>query len=177
MSVFQPGQVAYGFSQALIGVPIQTIIAQRVPNSNDKAPLGTFWIDTLTNQVFVITSIVDNVATWATVATGGVANQFNADTGSAFPSGGIINVFGGDNITTSATGNTVTINTTGNIDLPATNSAGTQGIYKIGGVDFGFMFPPTSVYVGNAGNTSNNPLLAINNVGVGNDALNIISTG
>lgn len=177
MSVFQPGQIAYGFSQALIGVPIQTIVAQRVPNSNDKAPLGTFWVDTLSNQVFVITSIVDNVATWATVATGGVANQFNADTGTAFPSGGIINVFGGDNIVTSATGNTITISTTGNIDLPATNAAGTQGIYKIGGVDFGFMFPPTSVYVGNAGNTSNNPLLAINNVGVGNNAITLVTTG
>lgn len=177
MSVFQPGQIAYGFSQALIGVPIQTIVAQRVPNSNDKAPLGTFWIDTITNQVFVITSIVDNVAVWATVATGGSANQFNADTGTAFPSGGIINVFGGDNIVTSASGNTIDIATTGNINLPATNAAGTQGIYQIGGVNFGFMFPPTSVYVGNAGNTTNNPLLAINNVGVGNDALTLISTG
>lgn len=177
MSVFQPGQIAYGFSQALIGVPIQTIVAQRVPSSNDKAPLGTFWIDTITNQVFVITSIVDNVAVWATVATGGSANQFNADTGTAFPSGGIINVFGGDNIVTSASGNTIDIATTGNINLPATNAAGTQGIYQIGGVNFGFMFPPTSVYVGNAGNTTNNPLLAINNVGVGNDALTLISTG
>lgn len=177
MSVFQPGNIAYGFTQSLIGVPVQTIIAQRVPTSNDKAPLGTFWINQLTNLVYVITSIVDNVANWSTVATAGSVNQFITDSGSAFPSGGIINVFGGDNIMTSGSGNTIDVATTPNIDLPATNAAGTQGIYKIGGVDFGFMFPPTSVFVGNAGNTTSNSLLAINNVGMGNTALHAVTSG
>ena len=64
MSVNQPGDVAYGFSQALIGVPSKPILAQRSPTTNDKAQIGTTWINQANNLVFIITSIVDNVATW-----------------------------------------------------------------------------------------------------------------
>lgn len=177
MSVSQPGNVAYGFSQSLLGVPNSPIIAQRNPTTNDKAAVGTIWINVPGNDPWILTSIVDNVATWVNTNASSAANTFVTDSGTAVPFSGVLNVLGGDNIVTSAFGNTIDVAVTPNIDLPATNSAGTQGIYKIGGVDFGFLFPPSSVYVGGAGNTTNNPLLALHNVGVGESALTAITTG
>lgn len=177
MSVNQPGNVAYGFSQSLLDVPNMPIIAQRDPTSNDKAVLGTLWINQQTNGVFIITSIVDNMAHWSLIATSGVITSIVTDSGTATPIGGVIDLFGGANIVTDALGNVIHVAVTPNIDLPPTNAAGTEGVYLIGGVPFGFMFPPSSVYVGNAGNTTNNPLLALHNVGVGESALTAITTG
>lgn len=178
MSVNQPGDVAYGFSQALIGVPNKPILAQRNPTTNDKAQIGTMWINQNFNEVYILTSIVDNVATWVQADSSGAFNQVDADVGSAVPNLGILNAFGGANINTSASGNTLTINLNDNVDLPATNAAGTQGIYEIGGDHFLFGYGPTNTFVGgNAGNTTLNPLTAVRNVGVGQHALALLSTG
>lgn len=178
MSVNQPGDIAYGFSQALVGVPNRPILAQRSPTTNDKAQIGTTWINQTANEVYVITSIVDNVATWVQTDSSSAFNQVDADTGSATPNMGVLNAFGGANINTSATGNTLTVNLNDNVDLPATNSAGTQGIYQIGGANFLFGYGPTNTFVGgNAGNTSLTALSSVRNVGVGNNAINSLTTG
>jgi hypothetical protein len=177
MSVFQPGQVSYGLTQPLIGVPSAPIISQRAPTTDDKANLGTLWINQATNLPYILTSVVDNIATWVPISNAASIIQIVTDSGTAIPIAGSINLFGGANIETSASANTIDVAVTPIINLPATNAAQTQGIYRIGGVNALFLYPPTSTFVGNAGNTTSNSLLAVHNVGVGNQALASVTTG
>jgi len=178
MSVNQPGDVAYGFSQALLGVPSKPILAQRNPTTNDKAQIGTTWINQFLNKVFIITSIVDNVANWVETDSSGAFNEVITDSGNAVPIGGMLNLFGGPNINTSASGNTVDVNLNDIVNLPATNAGATQGIYQIGGVNFLFGYGPTNTFVGDsAGNTSLNPLLSVRNIGVGVNSSQGLTSG
>lgn len=178
MSVFQPGNVAYGFSQALIGVFPPPILSQRDPTSGDKASIGTIWINETASDPFILVSIVDNVATWVNINASNSIKIIVTNSGTATPINNVINLLGGANIVTSGSGNTVDVAVTPNIDLPQTNAAGTQGIYQIGGFNFAFAYPLSSTFVGtNAGNTTSNSLLALNNVGVGKSALSSVTTG
>jgi hypothetical protein len=177
MSVFQPGNVAYGFSQALLGVQGAPIIAQRAPTVNDKAQIGSLWIDQPTNTPYILTSIVDNIATWVNTSSSVDANTFDTDAGVAVPAAGVIVIHGGSNINTAGATNVVTVNLNNSIALPATNSMGTSGVIYIGGSPFLYAFPQANTFVGNAGSFSLNTGLAINNVAVGNDALGMITTG
>lgn len=178
MSVNQPGDVAYGFSQALLGVPSKPILAQRSPTTNDKAQIGTMWINQVANTVFFLTSIVDNVATWVESDSTGSIQEIITDSGLVFPSTGVINLFGGANINTSGSGNTATVSLDNDINLPATNAGGTQGVYKIGGADFLFGYGPTNTFVGgSAGNTTLTVGSALDNTGVGNNSLGSLTTG
>lgn len=178
MSVFQPGNVAYGLSQALIGVPNEPIVAQRAPTTADKATIGTIWIDQPTNTPYILTSIVDNVATWVFASGGSSILSIVTDAGTAFPVAGVINLLGGANIVTSAAGNTINVAVTPNINLPATNAAGTQGIYEIGGSRFAYAYPPSNTFVGiNAGNTTLNSVSAVDNTGIGNLSLTSLTLG
>lgn len=63
---------AYGLSNALQSLPQNSVIALRAPTSADRAEIGTFWINTATNTVYCLTSIVANVATWSTSPASGV---------------------------------------------------------------------------------------------------------
>jgi trimeric autotransporter adhesin len=178
MSVFQPGNVAYGLSQALIAVANQPIIAQRAPTTSDRAALGTLWIDEPANAPYILTSIVDNVATWVSANGSGAITSVVTDSGTAIPVLGVLNLFGGANIVTSASGNTVDVAVTPNINLPATNASGTQGLYELGGLRFAYAYPPSNAFLGiTAGNTTLNSLLAIHNTGIGNNALESLTTG
>ncbi len=178
MSVFQPGNIAYGFSQALVGVFPPPILSQRDPTSADKASIGTVWINESDNDPFILTSIVDNTAVWVNLNSTFSITDIITDDGTATPSGGIINLLGGANIVTSASGDTIDVAVTPNINLPQTNAAGTQGVYQIAGFNFAFAYPISSTFIGiNAGNTTSNSLLALNNVGVGKSALSGITTG
>lgn len=57
-------QSAYGLGDALLTIPPQPIIAVRNPASNDRAELGTLWINRTNNTVYCITSVVNDLATW-----------------------------------------------------------------------------------------------------------------
>ena len=46
----------------VFGLPI---IAKQTPTTANKAPLGTVWVVPATNQVFILTSIVNNLANWS----------------------------------------------------------------------------------------------------------------
>lgn len=178
MSVFQPGNVAYGLSQALIGVPNEPIVAQRAPTTNDKATIGTLWIDQPANTPYILTSIVDNVATWVFSSGSGSILSIVTDAGTAFPVAGVVNLLGGANIVTSAAGNTIDVAVTPNINLPTTNAAGTQGIYEIGGLRFAYAYPPSNTFVGIiAGNTTLNSGAATGNTGIGSQALESLTLG
>jgi hypothetical protein len=103
--------------------PFQGTVQLRSPNENDYSNwnIGTFWInqnfsDPLNNEIWVLVSKINNVATWIMVGTGGSTGiVFPTDGNTATPAGGELNIFGGVGVTTSGAGNTVTINTTSSI--------------------------------------------------------------
>ena len=68
MSVRQQGNTGYGLSQALIDVPLLPIVSLRAPASDDKAAIGTIWIYKPNNLAYVLTSVVNNVASWINIS-------------------------------------------------------------------------------------------------------------
>jgi hypothetical protein len=73
MSNYTRQSADYSFSQPLNFVNPNPIISLRVPTTADKAPLGTLWVDKVTNAAYVITSVANNLANWANF-TGGALN-------------------------------------------------------------------------------------------------------
>jgi hypothetical protein len=138
MSVHQRQNVAYGLSQALIPEAPAPIAAKRSPTATDYAVIGTIWSNVLTNQVYILASIVANVATWVSVAGG--AGVFSSLTVTPGP----INLTGTTNINTAGnattnigTGGTGLVNignaTSGtNISGPLTQSGGAVQINVAG---------------------------------------------
>ncbi len=134
---------AYGLSNALQSLPQNSIIALRAPTSADRAEIGTFWVNTATNTVYCLTSIVANVATWSTspasgvgtftsvTITGGVGTVLDVQLGNVDITSGDLTLTAGNasiggNL--SVTGNvTVTgdfdITDTASISLTSTNNA------------------------------------------------------
>lgn len=102
---------AYGFSQPLLDVFPAPIVSKRNPTTQDRARIGTLWINTLSNSPFVLTSVIDNEATWVPLGFGSLT--FNTQSGEAIPAASLLNVFGSGSTTTSGSGNTITINSSG----------------------------------------------------------------
>lgn len=73
MSVTQRQNDAYGLSQPIIKVSPAPIVSRRSPSVSDFAAPGTIWTNILTNQVYILASIVANAATWVAVAGGAAA--------------------------------------------------------------------------------------------------------
>jgi len=105
MSVnLQNNRVAYGLNDPLLLTGPLPIIAQRAPTANDKAELGTEWIDKPNNQVYFLTSIVNNQANWSKVANGLLLITLTGDSGGAVPAtANNIDIFGGTGITVAGT--------------------------------------------------------------------------
>lgn len=62
--------VSYGLSQPLnLEAPIPRVV-KRAPTGADKAPIGQMWVLSATNTVYILTSIVNNVANWINLAGG-----------------------------------------------------------------------------------------------------------
>jgi hypothetical protein len=119
MSVNQPQNTVYGLSQAILAATPSPIVSKRNPAANDYAAVGTIWSNITNNEVFILASIVANVATWQQVGGGGGAGNFASLTVNPGP--------------TALTGNTTmtggTIAATGTVNI---NAAG-AGITTIGG--------------------------------------------
>lgn len=82
------------------------------PTANDvmNFNLGDFWINTVTETLYVLVSQQNHVAAWVTTF-GGATSQFVTNSGTATDSGGVINLVGdGVNTNVSATGNTISVN-------------------------------------------------------------------
>jgi hypothetical protein len=124
--------VAYGLSDALLNVFPAPIISNRTPTANDKADLGQIWVDTLVNDVFVLSSIVANAAHWSSITGDGTITTITTDAGNAVPAAGIIDIAGGLNMNTSGAGNTVTINLDASPSVTGSLTAAT-GITSTGG--------------------------------------------
>jgi hypothetical protein len=64
-------QQGYGIGNALQPLPPFSIIANRVPTQQDKARIGTFWVYTALNNVYVLTSVTGGNSNWLTLSNGG----------------------------------------------------------------------------------------------------------
>ncbi len=118
MAIIQRRNVAYGITDALLNVPNFPIVAQRAPQTSDKAEVGTLWIDEPNNDGYILTSIVSNVATW--IGIGGGSGSFTnivasgtITAGGSITSGGTITA-GAGGFTTDAGDYT---SNSGNIDI------------------------------------------------------------
>lgn len=86
MAVSNKNYDAYGIGKPRVKVFNAPIVAERAPKSSDKAPIGTIWIDKPNDDVYVLTSVVSNSATW--INTGGGSGLFNTLTvGDSFYAG------------------------------------------------------------------------------------------
>lgn len=75
MAISQKSNVAYSFNQPLSGIFPAPIVANRAPLSTDKAQVGSVWIYKALNQAWILTSVVNNSASWVSVS--GAAGTFS----------------------------------------------------------------------------------------------------
>lgn len=107
---------------------------------NDHAPtkrnyknvsIGTFWVNRINGNVWVLTSVANKMALWSLLipGTGSGTSIFEADVEFATASSNMISVLGGTNLTTSGTGFTITVTLDANVtfdtvivlDIPPNN--------------------------------------------------------
>lgn len=69
MSTQQPNNTSYGLSQPIINDAPSPVISRRNPGFNDFKAIGTIWCNTVTNTVFILSGIANNMAMWANVST------------------------------------------------------------------------------------------------------------
>lgn len=114
--------VGYGLTNALPNIFPAPIVSSRAPTANDTAQIGQVWIDKPANQVYVLTSVVANVATWVSSAGGG--GIFS----SLSVSPGPISLEGTTTINTTSTDDTTIGNATGDVGIlgDTVNLLGTQ---------------------------------------------------
>lgn len=168
MSVRQRQNVAYGLNQPLNIESPSPIAALRNPTTTDYATIGTIWSNTVTSTVFILASIIANVATWIQVAAGAGAGVFTSLTVTPGP----ISLTGTTTINTAGTaatsiGNatstttilgTVNVNSTG-AGATNINGAGT-GAVTIGNATGNVTIPAGNLVLTN-GDISMNPAAAI----------------
>lgn len=78
MATTQRFDTAYGLSQPLLNEFPAPIVSNRAPTTADKAQLGSLWVDKPSNEAWVLTSVVSNVATWVNI--GGGSGTFSSIT-------------------------------------------------------------------------------------------------
>jgi hypothetical protein len=104
-------RVAYGLTDPLLVMPPGVIVSQRAPTGNDKAEIGTIWIDQPSNIVYILTSIVNNQANWQISGGGGfVISTLTGDVGGPVsPIAGNININGTQGALFTGTPGTLTL--------------------------------------------------------------------
>jgi hypothetical protein len=106
--------VGYGLDNALQSLAPQPIIAQRAPTTSDSAEIGTIWVYEPTNQAYILTSIVNALATWELISQGGSGTFCDLT---------VTGTCGATNIQGGAFGVTIDSNTGTAIDIGTTNAA------------------------------------------------------
>ena len=140
MSVSNLNQnVAYGLSQALLGVLASPIISKRSPTTADKAPIGQEWVNIVTNQIYFLAGIANNLATWNLMEAGGGSGVFasvEATTGNITADTGSVVVTAG-NVTANGTGAVIAaIGTGGLVKGTSLSAAGDVGTGSSGTTQF-----------------------------------------
>lgn len=153
--------VAYGLSQALENLPPQPIVAKKDPQTNDFALLGTLWVRASSNSVWVLTSIVNNSATWESITGSG---------GGAFSS---LTVNPGPTNLSTVGGGAVTIGNSAN-NFPVIISSGSGGV-EINGhgnnIGFGNDAAANAVFIGTFTNGAITTIEGGNGTGIGGSAI------
>ncbi len=115
---------AYSLGQAGLSTMAQLpIVANRAPNTSDQAPIGTLWIFRTSNLAYILTSVVNNSATWLLLEVGGGAGVFASLTVTPGP----ISLTGTTSINITGAGVT-TINTGGTGALNLGNATGNTAV-------------------------------------------------
>lgn len=138
MSTIQSLTEAYGFTQALLNIFPQPIIAQRAPTTKDKAQLGTVWINKVSGFAYTLTQIVNNAANWVGAAGGELLTSLTVTPGPITLTGTTNINAAGAAATVIGTGGTGTVeigNTTGNTAVTGTLSTSSSLIVSAGGAD------------------------------------------
>lgn len=96
MSVNNFHNIGYGLTQALIDIFPSPIISQRNPTVNDKAQYGQVWLNQTNNAIYMLVSIVGNVANWILLApNAGNLDRITTEDGNVVPpTAGNINLVG-----------------------------------------------------------------------------------
>lgn len=132
MGIQTLNKVAYGLSEALPEIFNSPIVTTRNPTTSDKAPIGQTWINKSTNSYFVLTSVVNNIATWVTGNSGsGVFTTITASGNITSTAGNIAATAGSMSAGTTITAGTGITATTGNVTVTNGNvvfSAAATGI-------------------------------------------------
>lgn len=105
-------QQGYGIGNALQNLSPFSIIANRVPTQQDKARIGTFWIYTGANNVYVLSSVTGGLSNWLTLSNAG-AGVFISLTvnGPTQLNGPLTQVAGAVSLGADATANPISIGT------------------------------------------------------------------
>lgn len=114
-------KTGYGLTQALTTLASQPIVAKRAPLSQDiGAQLGQLWIYPAINGVWVLTSIVNNLATWSDISGG--AGSFTSLTINPGPTN--LSTVGNGNVSIGNATNTGAVTLTAGTGNLAINGAG-----------------------------------------------------
>lgn len=193
---------------AYIGVeapqPTDFITQPRDPTSNDSKNfyLGTWWLNTSSQDLWYLASLSGLVATWILVSgSSGAVISLTGDVGVAVPTAGNINVFGSHGINTAGAASTLTVAinnaitlgdlsviapasaaltaASGSIFLSAsTAAAATNPKIIFGGSNNLISFLFNNVFIGmSAGNNTMTAGQAIFNIGIGPSACASLTTG
>lgn len=137
MSAIQSLNEAYGFTQALLNIFPQPIIALRAPTTKDKAQLGTTWINKSSGFAYILTQIVNNAANWVGAAGGELLTSLTVTPGPISLTGTTtINTAGAANtiIGTGGTGVVSIGNATGNTSITGTLTTSSTILVNAGGI-------------------------------------------
>lgn len=103
--------------QSYSPVPLVVKTINPTPNDSQNFTLGSMWLNKLTQQLYVLVSLSQSVATWVLLegAAGNITTLRSQDGNNVTPTAGVINISGGNNLTTTGTvgPNTLTISLTG----------------------------------------------------------------
>ena len=105
---------------------VLSVPAKRAPNANDKRyKIGTQWIDTQSNQAYLLLDVNAGQANWMQISSpgAGISTLTGNSGGAISPTGGNVNLLGGTGVNTVGSGSTITFNVTTDIpDRFATDS-------------------------------------------------------
>jgi hypothetical protein len=76
MAVYKKNRRAYSIGSAFVDVFNPPIVAERAPTVNDKAEIGTLWVDKPNNDVYFLTSITASSSSW--INAGGGSGSFDS---------------------------------------------------------------------------------------------------
>lgn len=123
---------------AYVGVeplsPPLFLVKDKAPTSNDSNfNLGTLWLYTTTNAVYILVSRTAGIAVWTEITSGGGASiDFVTGAGTAAPSGGVLSVPDGTNMSTTGAGNVLTVNLNDSVTLAGSLTTGTTATIGTG---------------------------------------------